>query len=338
MTRVLVVGLPRSGTTWVGTMLGKTEEATLVLEPDNHLGSPFALRAKVGLLGGYYPALSGGDNAVDYARLWENAFGMHGVGYTRLEAHQRAAARRAFISSNRRNIRNAFRQPGSLTPRLRVARALAVPDRPMRQTRNVVAKSVYAARAIEWIAARVSAEVVVVYRSLLNLVSSWVEMGWTGPPGDDELAVSDPDLQELERLRQGVEPLGADWSPHMRIAWFLGLLTLELEDVVQRNPSWHVVRHDDLCADLGGFRTLAGRLGLAWTNATHSQLLAADRPGHAFEVNRVAAETADAWRSRLTPRQAAEVEGVFAEFGRAPDGSTLADRHGGWRSSEARHR
>ena len=35
--RVLVAGLPRSGTTWVGEVLGRTAGARYLHEPDNHL-------------------------------------------------------------------------------------------------------------------------------------------------------------------------------------------------------------------------------------------------------------------------------------------------------------
>ena len=38
--RVLVAGLPRSGTTWVGEVLGRTAGARYLHEPDNHLVRP----------------------------------------------------------------------------------------------------------------------------------------------------------------------------------------------------------------------------------------------------------------------------------------------------------
>ena len=44
--RILVAGLPRSGTTWVAEVLGRTAGARYLHEPDNHLVRPDAWWAK----------------------------------------------------------------------------------------------------------------------------------------------------------------------------------------------------------------------------------------------------------------------------------------------------
>src|SRR5207237_10167784 len=75
--RVLVAGLPRSGTTWVGEVLGRTAGARYLHEPDNHLLRPEAWSAKRRL--GPYPELRPGGDVVSgevggYERLWARAF------------------------------------------------------------------------------------------------------------------------------------------------------------------------------------------------------------------------------------------------------------------------
>ena len=70
---MLVAGLPRSGTTWVGEVLGCTAGARYLHEPDNHLVRPDAWWAKRRL--GSYPELDpGAGGAGDYERLWALAF------------------------------------------------------------------------------------------------------------------------------------------------------------------------------------------------------------------------------------------------------------------------
>ena len=71
-SRVLVAGLPRSGTTWVGEVLGRTAGARYLHEPDNHLVRPDAWWAKRRF--GPYPELSPGAAGGDYERLWALAF------------------------------------------------------------------------------------------------------------------------------------------------------------------------------------------------------------------------------------------------------------------------
>jgi hypothetical protein len=315
--------LPRSGTTWVATILAQTENAVLVREPDNHLSIPFALRAKRPLPGGYYTALSAAQEAPVYESLWRQAFGECGSSHTRVERIRRRLAGRLFESAGEEAISMFFRSGGFAT-RLRAAEVLAVPERPERQSDAVIVKSVYSALAVEWIAARFEAQVLIVLRDLLNLVSSWVALDWLGPPGVDELAGSDPALQRTLGRLHGVPPLPADGSPVARLAWFLALLTLSLEATAQAHPEWHVVLHEDLCArPADHFRALAARLGLSWSAATEAVLAATDRPGSGFAIERVASSLPDAWRSRLTRGQVAEIAAVLAPF---PLRSTDKDR------------
>src|SRR3954447_17188165 len=70
--RVLLVGLPRSGTTWTTATLKRTEGVVDIQEPDNHAHTPCAMRAKRGL--GTFPYLEAGDEAPAYERLWQLAF------------------------------------------------------------------------------------------------------------------------------------------------------------------------------------------------------------------------------------------------------------------------
>jgi hypothetical protein len=315
MTRVLVVGVPRSGTTWVASMLQATADASLVLEPDNHHNLPFAVRAKRGLRGGCYPALSPADEARSYEALWLQALGCRGTGFTLIERLRRAAARRLFTSVDVQAVRKSFAAGGSAPLALRAAEALAVPERPYHLAPNLILKSVYSALAVEWIAARTQARVVIVSRDIRNVVSSWLEMGWLRPDAEEELAVSDAAAQELLRLEHAVPAAPADGSRLRRLSWFLALLTLALEDSARRHPEWQTVRHEELCVHPDeGFRVLAANLGLTWTEGAGSALAAVNRPGRGYEVTRVARDLPEAWRSRLSPEQVAEVEAGLEGF------------------------
>jgi hypothetical protein len=76
--RILVIGPPRSGTTWVEQVLGRATSARVVHEPDNETCNPFALRAKTPL--GRFPVLAPGDIAPPaYVDLWGRAFGARAI-------------------------------------------------------------------------------------------------------------------------------------------------------------------------------------------------------------------------------------------------------------------
>ena len=70
MAKVLIVGLPRSGTSWVGNILGRAPRTAYVHEPDGD-HDPFAFRARRGSF--IMPVLAPGDSAPDMERLWAGA-------------------------------------------------------------------------------------------------------------------------------------------------------------------------------------------------------------------------------------------------------------------------
>src|SRR3954470_8181444 len=71
--RILVVGTPRSGTSWVGQALAAAQGAREVGEPDNEDNFPYAIKAKAGL--GRFPVVPAGSRGPPAsAALWEGAF------------------------------------------------------------------------------------------------------------------------------------------------------------------------------------------------------------------------------------------------------------------------
>lgn len=317
--RVLVVGVPRSGTSWVGRLLGSTAGATYVGEPDNHGHAPFAFRAKLGLPGWFYSAPRDADGAEAYERLWRSA-----LGFPRLETSaglglvaraRRKTSGRLLQTASGDELRRAFQAPGELRRALRLAAALAVPERPERAAEAIVVKSVQAQLALDWIASRFPVEVLLVVRHPLNVVSSWVEMGWIDSADADPLGELDPRVAgELER-RLGVPPPEPGSSPLAQATWLIGLLSSVVLDAARRHPGWHTVVHEELCEQPHErFAETATRLGLRWTEPSDRLLDRLDRPGRGYETARLAAGLAEIWRERLTPEQVREAAAVLAGF------------------------
>jgi hypothetical protein len=311
--RLLVIGPPRSGTTWVEQVLGRAAGARVVHEPDNETCNPFALRAKTSL--GRFPVLAPGDPApVAYHELWSRAF--DGVGRA---ATARWLAAKALLRTADADLDAAFdrgrldRGRPALSTRLRLIAALAalppeqLPERP--DDPPVLVKSVHASLAAEWIVQRWRPKVVVVVRNPLNVVGSHVALGW-GASGLD-----------YPFLHRGLAHL--DWvpavppgaTPLQRLAWQIGLFFGALESAAERNPGWLVVSHEALCADPpAGFKAVCAALELPWTEEAAAFLAASDRPGKGLETRRVAAEQPSNWTRNLTAAQVEEVVGVLSRF------------------------
>jgi hypothetical protein len=313
--RVLVVGVPRSGTTWVGNVLARSASATYLGEPDNHLRFAFALRAKLRAGERQYPALNlerEDGRQHDLRLLWESAFSeepRRGVA----ELRGRSANRLVELAGGMRVLR-AFEGARRKSPVLTAAVALARPERPRASAPSLVVKSVYAPLYAEWVQMRGEVRVVAVLRHPRNVVSSWVELGWMNPAGPDPIATAfDPEIaQDLASAYGAPVP---DGSRLARSTWLVAALTCALEDACRRNPHWVRVVHEQLCVrPPESFPVLAAAAGLPWSKIGDDLLEETNRPGRGYDPSRVSAEMPDAWRRRLTEEQVAEVDGVLRRF------------------------
>jgi hypothetical protein len=313
--RLLIVGVPRSGTTWLARVLGACEETAVLTEPDNALKFPFAVR-KRSAAGGYYPALAPGDAHKTMERLWAAALGEPWRRETRPEKLRRHAAQALFRKVTEQQIRAAFMMSPHLAPRLRLAALLAVPARPQ-PARNLVVKTVQAARLMEWLGARTSAQVILSRRDLRNVISSWLELGWVEEGSRNALEVSD--LSSLLQVAQSLGVPAPPPDPLERTSWLIGILQRSLDEAASRNPDWVVVSHEELCVDPAAkFPALAAQIGLEWSSRAEQVLAANDRPGAGDTMQRVAAGSQDIWRRRLTPAQATAVTRVLDSVGVLP--------------------
>ncbi|MGH9037822.1 MAG: sulfotransferase [Acidimicrobiia bacterium] len=302
---ILLVGTPRSGSTWVGEVLSHTDDVCAVVEPDNETQHPFAVRAKAAL--GRWPVLDRGDAAAgDYGMLWDLAF----AGVTHRRTPSWAAAKLLLKGASREELRNAFSPNGHFSSRLRMVSALARPPARPTERATVLVKSVHAPLALEWIASRCRPRVLLVQRHPLNVIASWGQLGWGGLRIDRH-----PLVQERYVRPLGITPLDPGCSHLAAVTWQIALLTVALQSAAARHPEWHVVSHEDLCADPeDGFARLCTTLGLDWGDGGRRFLAASNRPGTGTTTFRVAADQPERWRHRLDDSQVREVRKVLDGF------------------------
>jgi hypothetical protein len=293
----------------VGETLSFAENARLVNEPDNETFNPFAVRAKLPL--GRYPVLGEHEHATDdYTKLWIQAFSGQ---RSRQRSPRTAAARFLMRRLDGMELWNAFcrvQQPRA-TLRLRAVRALAaLPPKPRTASSHVVVKSAHGPLAVEWIAARFQPLVVVVVRHPLNIVASWMELGWGGCSLD-----TNPKIVERYVRRWDLPTLAPTCSRLSRVAWEVGLLLSVLRSSAEAHPEWRLVSHEQMCSDPAGqFQDLFAALGLGWTDAAEVHLARSNRDAQGLVTMRVAADQPERWRKRLTGDQVREISGVLAAF------------------------
>lgn len=283
---ILVTGTHRSGTTWVGRMLGLSPLVGYIEEP-------FSLRHRRGVCDVEFPywfPYICPENEHEYLRPVENmlAFRYRTAAELRTVRSPRDAARLA---------RDWYR-----FRRYRSGRARALLKDPT---------AVFSA---EWLSERFGAQVVVTIRHPAGFVSSLMQLGWTHP--------FDHFLRQPLLLRDLLEPFEAEiraFATKERPLLDQGILLWNLIHHVitryqQTRPDWSFVRHEDIAREpTEGFRTLYGRLALPFDQgvqasvARHSTSSDSAESVDPFDVRRNSNATVSVWRRRLTNRQIARI-------------------------------
>lgn len=292
MSRILVAGLPRSGSTWLAQILAQAPGVRYVNEPDNRDVDPFAWVATIGLE--TRPALAPGQRAPDYFLLWQLAFKGGWPDGKTIDLLRRAAA--------------SSKLPRALrVSSLRLLARAASRRRP--QGTHLLVKSVVVALALEWVAQQFDPTIVVVWRHPFNLVPAWIDQGWVGA---DKTATTDAVRARFEGTAAWPPPPG---SGARAVAWAACAESVLLHETAGKHPDWIVVSHENQCVNPEtGFRDLYARLGLEWNDRVVRALTASDAPGTGFETNRRAAEEPKRWRARLSPEEQKQVADVVRAF------------------------
>lgn len=314
---VLLVGPPRSGSTWTSRVLSTAAGVEVVHEPDNAVVDPYAWLAKAGH--GRLPVLD--EDATPprrYELLWAGALAGGGpppADGRRYLAHRLHQPVKQAASNRRPGLARA-----PVQARLALASLLARPRQPVPDARTVIVKSVYAACALPWLTRRFDVRVVVQRKSPLNFAASFSRRGWP-PPLEHALRVAHPGAigERLARwLPAEVVPTapGREVDYHVRMGWQVGAYLTVLHRQAEANPDWIVSQHEDVTDDPSTrFRALFDALDLEWTDETTAYLAASDTEDTAtYGEQRVAAAEADKWRRLLGEGEAARVREGFAPF------------------------
>jgi hypothetical protein len=301
MQRVLVVGTPRGGTTWVAQALAKGRGVRYVHEPDG-AHEAFAFRARRTDDLPHYPVLRPGGAAVEYSRLWNGVFS----GGRASRAPWDALARWAFQGVSG-DTKRAAATGGTRTLRLRLAEGLAQPRVADPGVAVVLAKSVNAGLAAEWIYAQWRPAVLVVRRDLRNVLASWNDLGLRGPAPERFEAV-----RAEARRRWDIE-LRAD-DDTARAVGLCAVIAAALHDDAGRH-GWAVIGHEAACADpLGELSSAAARVGIEWTETAAAFVRDSNQEGRGYQTQRVAADLPSAWKAKLAGGDLRRIDEVIEGF------------------------
>jgi hypothetical protein len=292
---ILVAGVARSGTTWVGRTLTAGGEAEYVDEPLN-IRRSFGVE---GLRGRRWYAYITLENEEEHLAGLQDAL----------------AFRYSFIS----DVRHASSYVDVLHAAKLWRRSLSARV----SRKRAVVKEPHAAFSAEWFVRRLGCDCVVTVRHPAAVASSWKRLGWTF----DFTHLLDQPLLMRERL----EPFRTEMEdarsrdPISQAALLWRLVYFVVADYSRQVPGVRVVRHEDLARDpVGSFADLYALLGLSFTEGARLAVAKSSDHRNPSEATRadpysVTLDTAanlELWRTRLTSDEIARVRATTEHVAR----------------------
>jgi Sulfotransferase domain len=289
---ILVTGMPRSGTTWVGRVLCASGHAGYINEPFNRATSPGTLRVPVEH---WYPYISA-DNEEEFLRP--------------LDATLR------FEYPLVRELRQC-RSRTDLLHTLKMWRSFA-----RSRHRRPLVKEPHAVFSAEWFAQRLGSDVVVTVRHPAAVVSSWKRLDWSFDFTNllhqptllrDVLGPFKPEMEEaLAPSRDLVDRVALLWHVIYRV----------VAGYRDRFPGFLVVRQEDLSRrPLVEYGHLYRALGLPLTSEAEHAIIAASssenpketRVENPHETRIDSRANLENWKKRLSEDEISRIRRVTEE-------------------------
>lgn len=288
---ILVTGIHRSGTTWVGRMLAASGAVRYLHEPMNPTDGPRVMRGAVRHAYQYICP----DNSQHFEPYIRRTLSMRHRVWARIKRPRPIADLRRLVCGG--------------TPlwwkSLHLRRALI--------------KDPFALFSAPWFAERLDCQVVIVVRRAEGVVGSIKRMGWSF---DHRHLLEQPLLMRdlLSRYRNDLKRVAFGPSDLVDQATLLWLIGNNVAARFRRQyPHFHFVSHEELSLDpIGEFRKLYSRLGLPFTGAAEAQIADHSSSKNASEIDPKLAgyvtvnsqANLHLWKRRLTPEEIARVRSL----------------------------
>jgi hypothetical protein len=285
---ILVTGLHRSGTTWVGRMLAQNGYIAYVSEPLNVWHRPGVMRAPVKHWYNYICK----KNEAEFNEPFNETL--------KLDYH---------LWREIRSLRSA-------KDFLRMLRDLANFTIGRLQRRRVLLKDPFAVFSTPWFAERLNCDVVIVLRHPAAFVSSLKRLGWSFDFND---LLAQPLLMRdlLEPFRTELEAVAnAPGDVILQGSLLWRIIASVTHRRQQEHPRFRVVLHEDLSRDpISVFSHLYSHLGLPFTSRVKkgiSRSTGGENP-HEVSLDSIYSTRLDSaanlenWKQRLTPEEIVRV-------------------------------
>ncbi len=310
---ILIVGLPRSGTTWVGKVFSSDQNARYIFEPDNEKLSPLAWLCKREIH--RFPYLTAQDASPAYSHLWRAAFStrtstwlsnrlLGGVlkgNSAGVEVFIGNKSGLVYVDESMHRVGSRGVQPYSPQKHpyisLLAKRLADGSDLSPSMERRIIIKSVHASLCADWIADNFPAQIVIILRNPYSLYASYKRLKM---PDSFRNLMFQENLQR-DRLKYMPDPkkmLMAEKED--AVAFQIMLMYKIIEKQISSHPEWLLISHDRLCITPNeSYHSIFGSLNLNWSDSTENKINSLNTTGGSFAPKRISSQQPSKWKSEM---------------------------------------
>jgi len=316
---ILIVGIPRSGTTWVGEILSSDRNISYIFEPDNEKNSALAGWYKRGRH--RFPCLERNTKDPQLLEFWRRVF--YGewnfvsidralssrILYNRCSAERSVGEKTGlvYIDKHFRDVEcSGIKRRFDINFALEHLSQIACRVRFFGHNRlNRLVKSVHITLSLEWMERNFNPQIVLVVRNPFSLYATYTRMSM---PDACRNILSMPDVRNKLR-RIGIEDLGNVKNYNDAVAQQIcGMLKIiSYEATLLKNVE--IVSHDRLCLQpCEAFARIFSKLGLEWTTRQAERLAKLNNAGSGFKPSRISANEPFKWHRELNGKEKQRIE------------------------------
>lgn len=286
---IIVAGMARSGTSWLGKVLSFAEDYTYYREPDN---VNFVPGTKAYFENLY---LADGMNDLAYAQHMDQALAGKVANHFTMSADPGPWLER---------LPPQFLRLGNVVPAL------------YRRRSGVLLKLVYANLTLDWIAARYPhAHLIYIQRHPAAVFASWHRLGWDPDP-QSLLRQEGLMAAHLEPYREVIERADSFWA---RAGALWGATHRVIENQIALGMRARILSFEEACENPEAvFRGIYESIGCAWDDRVADFLSTTNTLGdrsQTYSLKRDARTMINAWREEVDTSDTNECLDVISHFG-----------------------
>jgi len=309
---LLIVGTPRSGTTWTANILAQAPRTIHIHEPDNERTSYLGYLNK--MYSHRMPYLNENHSNLEFYQLFDQAFNkvfpsantqVNKVAFKFSGLNTRKVEKQ--IQRKIRDIKHLgeVNQPYSNKASYNIFKNLLYPDLKVFGNKRRIIKSVHSGLALQFLKKHFDFRLVIIFRHPANVVSSYLRM--KSPDGNREI-YHQPDFKN-DYLRPFVNYFKELRNPLALMGFQMAIFYYYWESTVLKNKDTIVLEHEDLCVRAEEkFKKIYESLDLEWNNKVASYIQRHNKEGEGYEINRIARNELDKWKDKLTSAQIKEIQ------------------------------